>query len=338
MFFEVMVPGARTKGFDEVMQIDAPDWRAAYNAAMAQSGQQADLRGAFVEVGNASVRVVDPVTRRVVSIRQLAADEARVSQMMAAQVPLPPPPVAPAGPARSVGFTDRATGTFKPIGAADIAAAKQKATNTGVESRILQQAAVPSAPTDDTSKRVPDAAVQMRTRLDSRSTVAALEDVFLEIPQIFDGDMAMEDAIDFVIDLAMKHVPSEHAMIFFASDMADHLYVAAARGAREKALGDAQISIHEGIPAESLRNGVSLALVEPARDTRYRPELAKFGVNEKNLIASPVQHGDRAFGVIVMANRVGADYFAAEDSNVVSYIGLQMGRFIEMQLEAAPLE
>ncbi len=340
-FYEVMVPGPRGKGFDDVLQIEAADWRAALASALGQLGQKPDLTNAYVEVVPAGYRVTDSVGRRVIKIRRLDPSQRAVSAVLRPATEAaanPSPPMSDSGARPSVGFTNRATGAFRSIGAAEIAAVKAQQTNP--EARILQQTVVPAAPADadPTDRLPPEVAEKVRQSLDSKSHAVALEDVFLEIPAIFEPGYAMEDAIDFVIDLLTRHVPCEAALMCFASDQADHLYVAAARGAGRKKLEEATLSIHEGIPAESLRNGVAIALVDPSRDKRHKAELKKYGITETSMCCAPVQHEARAFGVLVLVNRSGASHFSSDDSNVVSYIGLQMGKFIQHQLDATPLE
>lgn len=341
MLYEVTIPGARGPGLDEVLQVQAPSWRDAYTTALARISATPDLANASVMVADGHVRVTEPRARRTVDVRVLRADALHDQQVIRAIAP-EPPPVHPrhseSGAHRQVGFTQKATGSFRSIGSAEVSAR-----STGMhEARVLAQTSVPASasPAVDPPGAAPShgSAAADRIRRETRHSVAALEDVFLEIPAIFEPGFAMEDAIDFVVDLAMKHIASEHALLMFASDQADHLYAAAVRSPKEKALMDARFSIHDGIPSESLRNGVSLALVEPSRDTRYTEEFRRFGIHESSIAIAPIQSNDRAFGVIVLINRVGRGFYSADDSNVLAYLGLQMGALIEQQLDAAPLE
>ncbi|MFT6627664.1 MAG: hypothetical protein ACJA1R_000923 [Flavobacteriales bacterium] len=167
----------------------------------------------------------------------------------------------------------------------------------------------------------------------------ALEDVFLDIMTIFEPGYALEDAIDFVIDLAVKYIPSASGGVMFASDTADHLYFAAARGEGRKKLLKHEFSIDLGIPARSLQNGVAVALSEPNSDPRHTSQITDFtGIDVNSIACAPIQHSERAYGVMLLVNRQERGFFSQYDSNILSYIGGQMGKFIQEQLAAQPLE
>jgi GAF domain-containing protein len=191
---------------------------------------------------------------------------------------------------------------------------------------VLVEADMPVAPTDDAAGAPSTQVAQLSS--------TALEDVFLEIPRMFDDQMEVPDAIDFVLDLAHRHVPSEHALLMFTSGPEDgeelHLYAAAARGPASETLLSARFSLEAGIPAASLQAGITLSIGSPARDARHNDELRRAGVREERcLLVAPIQYQDRAFGVLVLLNREGSPVFTEGDSNVIAYVGKEMGRFIQ---------
>lgn len=358
MIFEVQIPAADGSGQTSTFQIQASSWRSALHAGLAETGvEEVPLEGAHVELDGRQVRFTDPVGRRVILLTEMDAADARQSKLIqsmtgrfkpvapsGAQDAVAPEPAAPApapapekvsvdlapsvGASQSLGFKDRSTGKFRPIGTSEVKR-KAQVTSDG-EAVVLQEthAPAPVDPVDPSDSQGP-----------TTITETALEDVFLEIMDIFEPGYALEDAIDFVLELATRSVPCATGGVMFASDQADHLYFASAKGDGRKKLLKGQFSISQGVPAVSLREGVALALAEPANDARHTPELAETtGEAIRSIVCAPIQHGARAFGVMLLVNRKERGFFSQYDSNILSYIGAQMGRFIQEQLDAAPLE
>ncbi len=350
MFFEVHLPSPESKRYETQLQIEASSWRSALFTGLAQSNDVPDsLDGFYVDIGEEEIRVTDPNNRRVIRIVNIDETQAQKSQIMKAMtgqfraIPTAEPrprrkSTAGAG-ARSVGFEDKATGAFRPIVSTEI---KKPNGESGIEGRVLQETVQPKPePTEsiiELAAPVAEAVAETPAELESISETA-LEDVFLEITTIFEPEYAMEDAIDFVLNLATKYIPSGTGGVLFASDQADHLYFAACRGRGKKKLLQAELSIRAGVPAHSLRDGLALSITDPENDDRHTDELAKkSGLKPDSLCCAPIQHGDRAFGVILLVNRQQRSFYSQYDSNIASYIGSQMGKYIQDQLDAAPLE
>jgi len=347
MLYEIIIPTTDQGGYENALQVSARSWRDAYATALRQVGSTPVLEGAFVHIGEGTIHVTEPGARRRVRMRRLEESESRDSNVIKALTgafrleDLQPPPVRnrPTGP---VGFTDKSTGAFRAIGSAEIQQAQQAQAATGQDApaeaapaaeapRVIMQTVQPSIP--------PVASHQPQGSLPAESVSdSALEDVFLDIMTIFEPGYAMEDAIDYVIELATRYVPSAHGALLFASDQADHLYVAAARSPVEAQWHPLQLSIKDGIPANALKNGVSIALVNPANDKRHRPELEQIGIRESSVLCAPIQHNDRAFGVLLLIDRNGRTFYSQGDANVATYLGQQLGKFIQQLLDSAPIE
>lgn len=351
MIFEVQIPASDGSGLVSTFQIQASSWRSALEAGLAETGtRDLPLDGANVELDGEIVRFTDPVARRVITLTQIDDADATKSKLIQSMTGRFQPmsgtgaaaddaaaepgekiqmDVAVGGGSNvALGFKDRATGRFRPIGASEI---KRKSQTTGEgEAVVLQETHAPAAVETSESEVVTEGTSISDT---------ALEDVFLEIMAIFEPDYALEDAIDFVLDLATRSIPNAAGGVMFASDQADHLYFAAAKGEGRKKLLKGQFDIAKGVPAVALREGVALALSDPSGDPRYTNELAEAaGIDVRSIVCAPIQHGARAFGVMVLLNRKERGFFSQYDSNILSYIGSQMGKFIQEQLDAAPLE
>jgi len=342
MFYEVSF--SSTDGSQRTLQVDASSWVAALKTSIQtdKGSAEASLENFFVDLSGDAVTVTDPNTRRIYRLRELDKNRVRESQMLKAltgshvAVGNAAKKATQPGRQRPVGFKDRQTGAFRPIVSTEIQKAKR---DEGIEARVVADTVAPKIEpkiSDSVVMEVPDAKEAPEIQSISET---ALEDVFLEITSIFEPEYAMEDAIDFVLDLAMKYVPSGTGGLLFASDSADSLYFAAARGAGKKKLLKADLSIREGVPARALKDGLALAVAQPEKDGRHTDELKdKGGVKVASIAAAPIQSGERAFGVLLLMNRADRSFYSQYDANIVAYIGQQMGKFIQDQLDAAPLE
>ena len=342
MFYEVNF--SSTDGSQRTLQVSASSWAEALKTSIQtdNGGVPVSLEDFFVDLGTDTITATDPNTRRTYRLRELDKNKVRESQMLKAltgshvAIGSPPKKASQSHRQRPVGFTDRQTGAFRPIGSTEIQKAKRE---DSIGAHIVADIVAPRPPpkiSDAVVTEVPDAKETPEIQSISET---ALEDVFLEITSIFEPEYAMEDAIDFVLDLAMKYVPSGSAGLMFASDSADSLYFAAARGVGKKKLLKEGFSIREGVPARALKDGLALAVAQPEKDGRHTDELHKKGGFDVNSIAAaPIQSGERAFGVLVMVNRKDRSFYSQYDANIVAYIGQQMGKFIQDQLDATPLE
>jgi hypothetical protein len=341
MIYEVFIPAGDTSGFDSTYQIEADNWMRAFFTGVQQSQLAVQsLEGCAVELGTDVTRIAHPGLRVTFRVRQLAESErnAKVIRAVSGSVPIAgskpaqAPGKADATPSdrhRPVGFKDKATGTFRPIGAT--------AGRTGAEQpgRILAEA---RKPTDN--QKVPAAADLVAPAAANDDVQTALEDAFLEMPTITENNYAIEDAIDFVVDLANRLIPAASTTIFFASDGGGTLYCAAARGQNHKALVDVTIPMERGVAAHALQSGRVISIIDPTKDPRYtEPLQKKLGYPEENILVAPIQSGERAFGVLMLFNRARRKGgFTPYDGNVAGYIGAELGKFIEARLDAGPLD
>ena len=345
MYFEVQVPSAQ-KDVGVRLQIEAANWRRALKTALHHSGITIDgMDGFYVELGDKAFQVTNPAQRHVYHVRVLDDKERSTSQVLKslsgshATVPAGQQRVDPSQSGQ-IKFKDRSTGKFRTIGAQDISLYRQEDPNES-GGRILQESRMPTGNQSAVEEVYSPDSSGPHEPEDAFGGVSetALEDVFLEMPAIFEPGYATEDAIDFILDLAMKYIPCTHGGVLFAADTADSIYFASARGTGAEKCLEIDLPIDRGIAATALRNGFSLVVGDAPNDPRYDPTMANLtGIREQTVLAAPIQAGERAFGVVMLINRQQRDGFTQYDSNIVSYIASQMGTFIQTQLDSAPLE
>jgi hypothetical protein len=156
-----------------------------------------------------------------------------------------------------------------------------------------------------------------------------LEDIFLEIQSLHERDMAMEDAINFVLDLATDKIPAESGAVLFADVNGLELYFAAARGPKSKEVIDFRVPITQGIVGFCVREGVSIAISDAPRDTRFYRKISEvLSYPNRSLICAPIQFEGRVYGCVELLNRKSDSLFDANEVNALTYIGNQFGQYV----------
>lgn len=346
MIFEVFIPASGAGGYDTTYQIEADNWRRALITGIRQTDLAfSGLEGCAVEIGDEETTVMHPGLKLTFRVKKLPEAKGSAKTIQAAVTGAFA--AIPARPAtdkiqmpqvgKPAGFKDKNTGTFRAIGAATGRAPIEPAPvlegEAGGPVRILTESNRPSGSKHEVLK--PD--FSTATTPDDSS---ALEDAFLELPALFERNMAIEDGIDFIADLAARLIPSANTSIFFASDGGGTFYCAQSRGQGVKKMLDHTIPMDRGLAAIAVQGGRVISVFEPAKDSRNAAPLDKqLGFAETSVLVAPIQSGERAFGVLFLVNREKrADGFSKNDANVAAYIGAEFGKYIEVQLDAGPLE
>lgn len=156
----------------------------------------------------------------------------------------------------------------------------------------------------------------------------ALEDIFLEIPPIFDG-MKIPDAADFVLDLAMEKIKSESGSVMFATSQGDELFFATTRGPRAADVKDYRLPMGEGVGGFVAREGVSLLIADVEQDERFYEAISRsIGYKVTSIICAPIQHESRVYGCIELINPTDRGTYSNAQVDALKYIGEQFGQMI----------
>ena len=177
-------------------------------------------------------------------------------------------------------------------------------------------------------------AVKLQPRTD-RVSDNILEEVFLETNRIHDGDMTMEEVVNFIMDLALDKVGAEAGSIMFADVNGKELYFATARGPKAADVMSFRVPMGKGIAGFCTREGVSLAISDAPNDPRfYRQVSEALGYPTKSLCCAPIQHEGRVFGAIELLNSED-NHFDSTELNVLTYVGKQLARYVNDLIMAA---
>ena len=106
-------------------------------------------------------------------------------------------------------------------------------------------------------------------------------------------------ACDYVLSVAMAHIPSDAGSVLLVDPHARSLYFATARGPVAASLTHKRIPLEVGIAGASIRDRVTLNIVEPGADPRFARGFAEaVGYHPKAILCAPILDGTRAFGVV----------------------------------------
>jgi hypothetical protein len=170
-------------------------------------------------------------------------------------------------------------------------------------------------------------------RREEKVTESLIEDVFLEIQEIHEGDKDMEEVVNFCMDMAMDKMEPESGSILFADVNGRELYFATARGPKSDEIMDYRVPMGTGIVGFCAREGVSLAISDVEKDPRFYKKISDaIGYETKNLICAPVQHDNRVYGCIELLNKKRSSSFDSNEMNALSYISRQLGKFVYKQI------
>jgi putative methionine-R-sulfoxide reductase with GAF domain len=155
-----------------------------------------------------------------------------------------------------------------------------------------------------------------------------MEEVFLEINQIHEGDMSMEQVVNFVMDLSLEKVGAEAGSVMFADVNGRELYFATARGPKAHEVMNFRVPMGKGIAGFCAREGVSLAISDAEKDPRFYREISEaLGYPTQSMCCAPIQFDGRVFGAIELLNKKNNHFIGAE-VNVLTYIGRQLGKYV----------
>lgn len=160
---------------------------------------------------------------------------------------------------------------------------------------------------------------------------SAIEDVFLEINDLYEGERTLESAVSFCLDLALRHVQAESGSVFFADETGSRLYFAAARGPKAEQLLrlNFTIPVDVGIVGFCTREALTVSLSNVTEDSRFFSRVSDtLQYASKAILCAPIQCEGQSFGAIELINHKKRSAFNEDESSVLTYIANQAGRFI----------
>lgn len=161
-----------------------------------------------------------------------------------------------------------------------------------------------------------------------------LADIFLRVVEL-DRLQSVEEAMEFILDLALEKVPCESGSVFRADGTSGDLSFMAARGpkARELMASGIVIPAGTGIAGFCAVEGVSVAVNDVEKDPRhYSAVSAQVRYSPKSMLCAPMMTHGRSFGCVQLINRRDGPQFQEHEVGVLAYLAHQAALFLNTRL------
>jgi len=358
--FEVFIPAAEAGGFDMTLKVDAANWMAALKAGLQKLGEQGStIQNVLVDIqDDNTIHVTEPKDNRVFRIKELSEEEAAKAPIKRPSQIRPPPATNQAKTELNLPVAKRPDAREEMTQPNASPLRREEPTQPGSAQAITEPAKKPGPPRPATrpgNKSSPRIDVN-QLRIDELQKPVApvkgaigrpksvtgvpaapranvedlLAEVFERVQEIHSKPTA-DDALAFVLDLALEKVPAESGSVFRADYATGDLSFAVARGPKAKELLAAKIVVPagSGIAGFCSMEGVSLAISDVDKDPRhYRAVVDKVDYDVTSLACAPMMTHGRSFGCVQLLNKKGSHTFADHEIGIISYLAHQAALYL----------
>jgi hypothetical protein len=161
-----------------------------------------------------------------------------------------------------------------------------------------------------------------------------LMDCFLRVVDL-DAMKSVEDAMNFILELALEKIPCESGSVLRADGGRGDLTFLTARGPKANEVMKAKLVIPAGtgIAGFCASEGVSLALSDVKKDERFYSAISeKVKYDTKSMLCAPMMTAGRSFGCVQLINRRDAPQFNEAEVGVLAYLSHQAALFLNHSL------
>jgi putative methionine-R-sulfoxide reductase with GAF domain len=167
--------------------------------------------------------------------------------------------------------------------------------------------------------------------LTSESTADFLEEVF-ELTQDVNQKKTQEEALYFMLDLAIDRVQVDSGSVFLADINQHDLFFGAARGPKAGEVMKFRIKMGQGIVGFCAEEGVGLAVSDVTKDPRFHAAISeKIGYPTRSILCVPMQMEGRIVGALELINKKKSDVFSERDLNIANFVAHQLAEYLARQ-------
>ena len=170
---------------------------------------------------------------------------------------------------------------------------------------------------------------------DKPEKVENVDDVLAELferVQELEEFTSPEEALEFILDLAMEKIAAEAGSIFLADLSTNDLTLGAARGPKSKELLrlNPRVPMGVGIVGFCALEGISIAISDAQRDPRfYRAISDRIGYPTQSILCVPMIRAGRSFGCLEVLNKKSSSRFTEGEIAILGYLGDATARYLE---------
>jgi signal transduction histidine kinase len=166
-----------------------------------------------------------------------------------------------------------------------------------------------------------------------RQAVAEL-DLLFEVEQQMHESEGSSEMLDRLLVRAMELVGAEAGSILLREPKTDDLYFRLARGERGPELLRLRVPLDQGIVGWVVTERQPLIVNRPVEDARFNVAFAeRVGFMPRNILCAPLLSDGATLGAIELLNKAAGERFTPEDLRIVTLIGGQASRAIQLSRE-----
>lgn len=159
-------------------------------------------------------------------------------------------------------------------------------------------------------------------------TVEFLSDAFDAIGDLFSISNPQK-AVEFVLDQALRKVPSEAGSILFNDVGKRQLTFWATRGPKAEKLAGKSLPYGKGIAGYCVSKSVSLAIPDVSQDPRWDPTISEaVSYETRSILCAPLFFEGRCYGALQLLNRKSDSSFSRRELSVTNYLAEQLARWL----------
>jgi Nif-specific regulatory protein len=180
---------------------------------------------------------------------------------------------------------------------------------------------MPAAGSFDTSRHLMESAARLSVK----------NRVFERLLCLFGSEAGLDRLHADLLDIAMEAVPCE-ASSYFARNVRGELVITAARGRVSDQLVGLKLRKGQGLAGACAQDARVISVSDVTRDPRHAAQVAKaLGFETRSILAAPVVHDGRVFGVIEIINKTGGDEFPRHEVELVERVGRSAGDLLALR-------
>ena len=334
--FEILIPKSDRIPMDLRLRLKAESWIDALKAGLAKVGEEGPApEGVLCDIKeDNSIHVTDTLSGRVFRIEELLEAPVPVaanSDEMATQPEMPavteevPQPSHPTTPTPVPQVPPPAP--VQPLPTAPMEQAPPAPTPPAEQAPPTPPPLEPRR--SETASAIPAAdAIGRSLGSTSEATVDLLEEIFEFTDKVKDKSRK-QDALDFMLDLAMAKVPSDAGSVILADINTRRLEFGAAKGPKSEGLVGVQLKMGQGIVGFCAESSIAVAVSDAQRDPRFYSAISeKIGYPTRSILCVPMQVDGRVVGALELINKHTEDLYTERDLGIASFIAQQLARHL----------
>ncbi len=316
--FEILIPKSDRIPMDLRLRLKAESWIDALKAGLAKVGEEGPApEGVLCDIkDDNSIHVTDTHSGRVF----------RIEELLEAPVPV------------AANSDEMATQPEMPAVTEEVPQPSHPTTPTLVPQAPppapVQPLPTPTPPPmeprrSETASAIPAAdAIGRSLGSTSEATVDLLEEIFEFTDKVKDKSRK-QDALDFMLDLAMAKVPSDAGSVILADINTRRLEFGAAKGPKSEGLVGVQLKMGQGIVGFCAESSIAVAVSDAQRDPRFYSAISeKIGYPTRSILCVPMQVDGRVVGALELINKHTEDLYTERDLGIANFIAQQLARHL----------